>query len=395
MTSIDHLTADLATLDDLVGAQTLFSPEDLQWRDRAREVADRWIRPVVDADFDAARFRREVIPAFAEAGLLGMHLTGPGCAGASGTAYGLVCAEIESADSGWRTLLSVQGSLAMTAINLFGSAVQRESLLPEMAAGRLLGCFALTEAHGGSDPGAMRTTAVRDGDEWVITGAKRWIGLANLADVAVVWACTRDGIRGFVVPTATPGFTATPIDGKLAMRTSVQCEVALDGVRVPADALLPGSRGLSSPLTCLNQARFGIAWGALGIARECIAIAVHRARTRESFGAPLAAKQLVQERIAEMAVAYQNALLTAVHLARLEDAGGIRPAQISIAKLNNVRTAIRIARSTRELLGGDGITAEFSVMRHMNNLEAVRTYEGTDDIHVLSIGRALTGVSAF
>lgn len=395
MTSIAHLDAAFAAIDTLVAVDARITDEDRRWQRTARELADRHIRPVVDADFDAAYFRREIVPAFAEAGLLGMHLHAPGCAGASAVAYGLVCAEIESADSGWRTLLSVQGSLAMTAIDRFGSEEQRQTLLPEMAAGRILGCFALTEPHGGSDPGAMQTTAVRDGDDWVITGAKRWIGLANLADIAVVWAKTEDGVRGFVVPTATPGFVATPITGKLSMRASIQCEIALTNVRVPASALLERSRGLSSPLTCLNQARFGISWGVLGIARECIAISIDRAASRESFGETLAGKQLVQARLAEMAVAYQNALLTALHLAAHEDAGTMAPAQISIAKLNNVRTAIDIARSTRELLGGDGISAEFPVMRHMQNLESVRTYEGTDDVHALSIGRALTGVSAF
>ncbi|MFD6816094.1 acyl-CoA dehydrogenase family protein [Microbacterium sp. NPDC059771] len=384
-----------AAVDTLLGLEERLSPEDRAWGSRAAAVAADVVLPTIDADFEEARFRAEIVPAFADAGLFGMHLEAPGCAGASPTAYGLACAAIEAADSGWRTLVSVQGSLTMTAIARFGSDRQRASLLPEMAAGRLLGCFALTEPQGGSDPGAMTTVAERDGDGWVLSGAKRWIGLATVADIAIVWARTSDGVRGFVVPTDAPGFTATPILHKHAMRASIQCDVTLDEVRLPGDAILERATGLGAPLTCLNEARFGIAWGVLGIARECLALSVDYAGRRTSFGGVLAGKQLVQARLAEMMLAYQGGMLTALHLASLKSEGRMQPAQVSIAKLGNVRSAIAIARSARELLGGDGVTADYPVMRHMANLEAVRTYEGTDDIHALSIGRALTGVSAF
>lgn len=368
---------------------------DREWRERAAEIAAQAVRPFIDDDFEQRRFPAQVIPAMAEAGLFGMHLQAPGCAGASALAYGLVCAEIEAADSGARTLLSVQGSLAMTAINRYGSDEQRHRWLPGMAAGRVLGCFALTEPQSGSDPGAMETVAVRTENGWVINGLKRWIGLANLAALAVVWARTDEGIRGFLVPTDTDGFVATPIVNKHAMRASVQCDITLTNVCIPDSAALPGARSLAAPLSCLNEARFGISWGVMGIARECLAISIDFASARRSFGVSLAHKQLVQDRIAQMMVAYQNGMLTALHLARLKTAGRATPTQVSVAKLNSVRIAIAVASSTRELLAADGITSEYPVMRHMANLEAVRTYEGTDDIHALSIGRALTGVSAF
>lgn len=388
-------TSGYEAVDRLLGIDARISADDRAWEQKAVQVAAEHIRPTIEDDFEAAHFRREIIPAFAEAGLLGMHLNAPGCAGAGPVSYGLVCAALEAADSGWRTFVSVQGSLAMTAIDKFGSEKQRQTLLPEMAAGRLIGCFALTEPGGGSDPGAMATHAVRDGDEWVLNGAKRWIGLATVADLAIVWARTDEGVRGFVVPTDTAGFTATAITQKYAMRASIQCEIDLVDVRLPADAVLERSRGLSSPLNCLNEARFGISWGVMGVARECLAIAIDYAGERRSFGSELAGKQLVQSRLAEMMVGYQNGMLTALHLAEHKAAGTLQPAQISVGKLNNVRTAISIARSTRELLAGDGVTGLHPVMRHMANLEAVRTYEGTDDIHALSIGRALTGVSTF
>lgn len=382
-------------VDALLDVDWQLEPSEREWRDRARDVAAQTVRPFIDDDFEQRRFPAQVIPAMAEAGLFGMHLQAPGCAGASARAYGLVCAEIEAADSGARTLLSVQGSLAMTAINRYGSDEQRHSWLPEMAAGQTLGCFALTEPQGGSDPGAMETVAVRTDSGWVIDGRKRWIGLANLADIAVVWARTDDGIRGFLVPTDTDGFVATPIVDKHAMRASVQCDISLTDVCVPDSAALPGARSLAAPLSCLNEARFGISWGVMGIVRECLTISLDFAAARTSFGASLAHKQLVQDRIAQMMVAYQNGMLTALHLARLKTAGRATPAQVSVAKLNNVRIAIAVASSARELLAADGITSQYPVMRHMANLEAVRTYEGTDDIHAMSIGRELTGVSAF
>lgn len=362
---------------------------------RARSVVDEVVRPHIDADFEAGYFRREVVGAFAEAGLLGLHIRGYGCAGASPLAYGLVCQEVEAVDSGWRTLLSVQGSLAMGAIAKFGSDAQKEHLLPRMARGELIGCFGLTEPAGGSDPAAMATTARRDGSDWVIDGAKRWIGLATIADIAVIWARTDDGVRGFVVPTDTAGFTATAIGGKLAMRSSIQCDIGLDGARVPADAMLPGADGLRAPFACLTDARFGIAWGATGIARECIDVAAGFSRERRLFGDVLAAKQLTQDKLARMFVRYETSVLLALELARQKAAGPIDPVQVSVGKLNNVRDAVAVAHAAREILGGDGITSAYPVMRHLANLEAIRTYEGTDDIHSLIIGRALTGHAAF
>lgn len=374
----------------------LLPDEARSWQQRARTLSRELLAPTIEDDFDTQRFRAEHIVAFGEAGLLGMALNGYGCAGgASALSYGAVCLEVESVDSGWRTFLSVQGSLAMTAIAEFGSADQKEQWLPALASGQAVGCFALTEAAGGSDPAAMTTTARRDGDDWVLHGAKRWIGLASVADVAVVWARAEDGIRGFVVPTDSPGFSARPIAGKRAMRTSIQCDVDLDDVRLPAGAALPEARGLRAPFTCLNEARFGIAWGAMGAARSCLEAAVGRARTREVFGGPIGGRQLIQAQLADMLVEYEKGVLLALQLGRLKDAGTLTPAQLSIGKLNNVREAIRIAGAARSILAGDGITGEFPVMRHMANLEAVRTYEGTDEIHALILGRALTGLDAF
>lgn len=385
----------MTTLDDTFDLSPLLTAEELGWAERARTFARDRMLPVVDDDFENRHFRRELITEFGAAGFLGMHLTDDGCAGAGAVSYGLVCHELEAVDSGWRTFVSVQGSLAMTAISRFGSAEQKAELLPAMARGEKIGCFALTEPQGGSDPSAMTTFALRDGDDWLITGRKRWIGLAGVADIAVVWANTDDGIRGFVVDTASPGFTATVIDNKLSMRTSVQYDVVFDACRVPASARLPLAAGLSAPFTCLNEARFGIAWGAMGAARSCIEVAVERARSREVFGAPIGSKQLVQQRLADMLVEYEKGMLLALHLGRLEERGAITPVQISVGKLNNVREAITIAQNARTILGGDGVTSEFPVMRHLANLESVRTYEGTDDIHTLVIGRSLTGIAAF
>ncbi|MCS5498497.1 acyl-CoA dehydrogenase family protein [Cnuibacter physcomitrellae] len=382
-------------LRDVFDFDALLSEEERGWQDRAREFARTRIAPTIEEDFEAKRFRAELIPELGAAGFLGMHSRGYGCAGASAVSYGAVCAEFEAVDSGWRTFVSVQGSLAMSAIAKFGSEEQKDRWLPGMAAGETVGCFALTEPDGGSDPGAMTTTARREGDEWVIDGAKRWIGLASVADVAVVWARTEDGIGGFLVPTDTAGFTATPIDGKLAMRASIQCDIALDGVRVPDSARLPGATTLRGPFSCLNEARYGIIWGAMGAARSCLEIALERARARTVFGKPIGAFQLTQEKLATMLLEYEKGMLLALAIGRSKDAGTLSPTQISVGKLNNVREAIEIARTTRSILGGDGVTNEFPVMRHMANLEAVRTYEGTDEIHTLILGRALTGVPAF
>nr|WP_306896558.1 acyl-CoA dehydrogenase family protein [Agromyces albus] len=397
-------------LDDLIG------DEEREWQLRARRFAQERILPVIEGDFEAGHFRREFVRELGELGLLGMHLTGYGCAGAGAVSYGLVCLELEAADSGWRTFVSVQGSLAMSAIHKYGSEEQKQRWLPGMAAGELVGCFALTEPHGGSDPAGMTTVARRDGDGWVIDGAKRWIGLASEADVAVVWAKvdetgtvggrgtpgTPDGtgtaggtVRGFLVPTSTPGFTATPIDGKLSMRASVQCDVALDGVRVGDEALLPGASGLSGPFSCLNEARYGIVWGAMGAARSCLEAALSRATSREVFGKPIGANQLIQAKLADMFVEVEKGILLALHLGRLKERGALTPAQISVGKLNSVREALTIAHEARSILAGDGITSAWPVMRHAANLESVRTYEGTDEIHQLILGRELTGLSAF
>ncbi|OJX81655.1 acyl-CoA dehydrogenase family protein [Leifsonia sp. 71-9] len=384
-----------SSLDEAFSIDHLLSDEERGWAAKARTFATDRIRPVIEQDFEDKHFRRELVAELGAQGFLGMHLTDEGCAGAGAVSYGLVCHELEAADSGWRTFVSVQGSLAMSAISKFGSDEQKAEWLPPMARGERIGCFALTEPDGGSDPAAMTTRARRDGDDWVITGVKRWIGLAALADVAVVWAATEDGVRGFLVPTTTPGFSATAIDGKLSMRASVQCDVVLDEVRVPASAQLPGARGLSGPFSCLNEARYGIVWGAMGAARDCLEVSIARATARQVFGRPIGATQLIQEKLANMLVEYEKGVLLALHLGRLKEAGRLTPTQISVGKLNSVREALAIAREARTILGGDGITNAFPVMRHMANLESVRTYEGTDEIHTLVLGRALTGLAAF
>ncbi|MEO6116543.1 MAG: acyl-CoA dehydrogenase family protein [Pseudolysinimonas sp.] len=386
-----------AVVDTVFALDELLTDDERGWQRKARAFATDRILPVIDDDFEKQFFRRELVGELAAAGFLGMQLEGYGCAGAGPVAYGLVCLELESADSSWRTFVSVQGSLAMSAISQHGSEEQKNEWLPRLASGEAIGCFGLTEPSGGSDPAAMQTTARRDGDDWVIDGTKRWIGLANVADVAVIWAKdAADGVvRGFVVPTSTPGFAATPIAGKLSMRASIQCDVVLDGVRIPESAMLPGARGLSDPFACLNEARFGIVWGAMGAARSCLEAAIGRARTREVFGQPIGSRQLIQAQLADMFVEYEKGVLLALHLGRLKERGALTPAQISVGKLNSVREALKIAQRARAILGGDGITSEFPVMRHLANLESVRTYEGTDEIHQLVIGRELTGISAF
>ena len=393
------------TIDAVFDLDALLSAEELEWQLKARAFAQDRLLPVIEEDFEAKHFRREFVKGLGDLGFLGMHLHGYGCAGAGAVSYGLVCLELEAADSGWRTFVSVQGSLAMSAIHKYGSEEQKQQWLPGMAAGDLIGCFALTEPQGGSDPAGMTTTARRDGDGWVIDGAKRWIGLASLADVAVVWAKVDDpsgafgdggsAVRGFLVPTSTPGFTATPIDGKLSMRASVQCDVALDGVRVGDDAILPGARGLSGPFGCLNEARYGIVWGAMGAARSCLEAAISRSVDREVFGKPIGANQLIQAKLADMFLEVEKGILLALHLGRLKERGALTPAQISVGKLNSVREALAIAHEARAILAGDGITNAWPVMRHAANLESVRTYEGTDEIHQLILGRELTGLNAF
>jgi glutaryl-CoA dehydrogenase len=388
-------TPDAGLAHDYLGLDGLFSAEELALRGKVRSFVDERIRPNIAAWYEAAHFPRELAGEMGALGLLGMHLTGYGCPGRSAVEYGLAALELEAGDSGVRTFVSVQGSLAMSAIYKFGTEEQKQRWLPRMATGELIGCFGLTEPEAGSDPGSMRTTAVRAGHDWVINGSKRWIGLASIADVAVIWAQTEDGIRGFLVPAGTPGFTATPIEGKLGMRVSIQCDIALSDVRLPADAILPGASGLKGPFSCLNEARFGIIWGALGAARDSYEAALAYAVERIQFGQALAGFQLTQAKLVDMVLEIQKGVLVALHIGRAKDAGTLRPEQISFGKLNNVREAIDICRQARTILGGNGITLEHSPVRHASNLEAVRTYEGTDEIHMLIMGRAITGIAAF
>ncbi|MGV9981195.1 acyl-CoA dehydrogenase family protein [Micromonospora wenchangensis] len=381
---------------DLLDVDASLSEEERQIRAVVRRLVDDRVRPHVagwyeDGDVPARELARE----FGRLGLLGMHLTGYGCAGASAVAYGLACLELEAGDSGVRSLVSVQGSLAMYAIWRFGGEEHKQRWLPAMAAGEAIGCFGLTEPDHGSDPASMTTRARRDGDDWVLDGAKMWITNAPIADVGVVWARTDEGVRGFLVPMDTPGVTAREIRRKMSLRASVTGEIALDGVRLPADALLPGAVGLKAPLSCLTEARQGIVWGALGAARDCLETALSYAGTRTQFGRPLAGFQLTQAKLADMAVEWNKGLLLALHLGRLADAGTLRPDQVSVGKLNNVREALAIARQCRTILGANGVSGEYPVMRHANNLESVLTYEGTSEIHQLVVGQRLTGLSAF
>ncbi len=384
-----------ASASDLFDLDDAFSADELALRDRVRGFVDRSVRPYIADWFESAVFPRHLVPELAAEGLLGMHLHGHGCAGRSAVEYGLAMQELEAGDSGIRTFVSVQGSLAMSAIARHGSESQQQAWLPRMAAGEAIGCFALTEPDSGSDPAAMRTTARLEGGEWVLDGAKRWIGLASIADVAVVWARTPEGVRGFLVPTGTPGFTATPIGPKLSMRASIQCDVELVGVRVPEDAVLPGAQGLAGPFSCLTEARYGIAWGAVGAARDCFDQALAYAGERTPFGRPLAGYQLTQRKLVDWALEITKAQLLALRLGRMKDAGTLEPHMISAAKLNNTRIAIDIARDARSVLGGDGITLAYSPLRHASNLESVRTYEGTDEVHTLILGQRITGIPAF
>ena len=382
---------------DLLDFDSLLSDEERDVRALARRVADDRVRPFVAGWYEDGHVPvRDLAREFGKLGLLGMHLTGYGCAGASAVAYGLACLELEAADSGVRSLVSVQGSLAMYAIWKYGSEEQKERWLPGMAAGDLIGCFGLTEPDHGSDPANMATRARRDGDDWVLTGGKMWITNAPVADVAVIWARAEEGVFGFAVPTDTTGFAAREIKHKMSLRASSTGEISLDDVRLPESARLPSAAGLKAPLSCLTEARFGIIWGAMGAARDCVDTALAYATTREQFGRPIGGFQLTQAKLADMALELQKGVLLALHLGRLRDkSGALRPEQVSIGKLNNVREAIAIARTCRTILGGNGISGEYPVMRHANNLESVLTYEGTSEIHQLVIGQKLTGLSAF
>lgn len=387
---------DTRTVDELFAIDALLTPEEIALRDSVRAFAAKRFRPHIADWFEAGQLPvRELATELGGMGLLGMHLDGYGCAGAGAVAYGLACQELEAVDSGIRSLVSVQGSLAMFAIHHWGSEEQKQQYLPAMARGEVFGCFGLTEPDFGSDPGGMRTFARRDGDDWVISGTKMWITNGSVADIAVIWAQTDDKVAGFIVPTDRPGFTARDVPAKMSLRASVTSELVLDEVRVPESARLPGARGLRGPLTCLNEARFGIIFGAIGAARDCLETAVDYARTREVFDKPLGAYQLTQAKLADMAVELGKAQLLALHLGRRKEAGEVAPAQVSLGKLNSCRESIAIARECRTILGANGITLAYPVIRHANNLESVLTYEGTSEVHQLMIGQALTGENAF
>jgi len=387
--STEPVGSDLLKIDDEL------SDEERLVRDTVRKFAADRIMPHIADWFEAGTVPTDLVPELGQLGLLGMHLKGYGCAGMGAIAYGVTCREMEAADSGLRSLVSVQGSLAMFPIWKYGSEDQKNEWLPRMAAGQAIGCFGLTEPDHGSDPSSMKTRATKNGTDWVLSGSKMWITNGSIADVAVVWAGTEEGIRGFVVPRGVRGFTARNIHKKLSLRASITSELHFDDVRLPGDAVLPGVTGLKGPLSCLSEARFGIVWGATGAARACLESATEYARTREQFGRKIGGFQLTQSKLAWMLADLQKAQLLALHLGRLKEAGKITPEQVSLGKMCNVRTAIDIARQARTILGANGVTLEYPVIRHANNLESVLTYEGTEEIHTLALGQAITGISAY
>lgn len=384
------------TLAELYSIDSLFNEEQLAIRDAVRSFVDDRVKPHISKWFEDGEFpARELAKEMGAMGMLGMHLEGYGCAGTDATSYGLACLELEAGDSGLRSLVSVQGSLAMFAIWKFGSEEQKQEWLPKMAAGEALGCFGLTESDAGSNPSQMRTNAKRDGDDWILNGSKMWITNGNIADVAIVWAHTDNGIEGFVVPTNTPGFSANLVKHKMSLRASVTSELVFDNVRLPASAVLPEVQTLRGPLSCLSEARFGILFGVVGAARDCLETAIDYTLARQQFDRPIAGFQLTQQKIADMAIATGNGMLLAAHFGKLKDQHLLRPEQVSVGKKNNARMALEVARESRSMLGGSGITLEYPIIRHMNNLESVYTYEGTNEIHTLVVGQALTGIAAY
>jgi glutaryl-CoA dehydrogenase len=380
---------------DFLALDRLLSDEERLIRDTVRSFVSDKVLPEIAGWFERGELPRELAKELAALGLLGMHLEGYGCAGTNAVSYGLACMELEAGDSGLRSLVSVQGSLAMFPVHRFGSEEQEREWLPRMAAGEVIGCFGLTEPDFGSNPAGMRTSARRDGPDWVLNGTKMWITNGGIADLAVVWARTEEGVRGFLVPRGTPGFTTRDIERKLSLRASVTSELVLDGCRLPGDAVLPEVSGMRGPLSCLNEARYGIIWGSMGAARACFETALQYAKTRVQFDRPIGAFQLTQAKLADMLAELSKGTLLALHLGRMKDQGTLLSQQVSLGKLNNVREALQIARTARAILGANGVTLEYPVIRHMNNLESVLTYEGTSEIHTLILGQALTGMSAF
>lgn len=380
---------------DFLGIDRLLNPEERLLRDTVRQWVSDQVLPHIADWFEEGILPRELATELGKLGLLGMHLDGYGCPGASAVDYGLTCLELEAGDSGLRSMVSVQGSLAMFPIRAYGSEEQKQRWLPAMAAGDALGCFGLTEPDSGSDPASMRTNARRDGSDWILNGTKTWISNGSVADVAIVWARTDAGIRGFIVPTDTPGFSARDITRKLSLRASHTSELVMDDVRLPHGAVLPGVTSMRGPLSCLTEARYGILWGSLGAARSCYEAALDYSTTRHQFGKPIGGFQLTQRKLVDMMVAINRGLLVALHIGRMKDQGLADPRHVSFGKFDNVRAALAVAREARSVLGANGITLEYPVIRHMNNLESVSTYEGTNEIHTLILGQALTGLAAF
>jgi glutaryl-CoA dehydrogenase len=389
------LEQQLPSANDLYNIDHLLSEEERMVRDTVRKFVQDRVLPVIAGHFEAGTFPEGLIPEMADLGLLGMHLEGYGCAGLNAVCYGLACQELEAGDSGLRSFASVQGSLVMFPIFAYGSEEQKQHWLPRMAQGKAIGCFGLTEPDSGSDPASMLTTARRDGASYILNGTKMWITNGSVADVALVWARAEDGVRGFLVEHGTPGFTTSNIHHKLSLRASVTSELHFEDCRIPSASMLPEVRGMRGPLSCLNEARYGIAWGATGAARACYEAALDYAKSRVQFKRPIASFQLVQLKLVNMATELVKAQLLSLQLGKLKDEGLLHPVQVSVAKRNNVREALATAREARTILGANGITLEYPISRHMNNLESVFTYEGTDDIHTLIIGQAITGQNAF